>query len=376
MVKNVLEAFADLPDPRREHPNKLHKLIDIVVIALCAMLAKCETWEEIGDYGVAKETFFRRFLDLPNGIPSHDTFNRVFSRLAPGAWQDCFMKWMLSMSQLSQEKLLCVDGKMLRGSKASGTGKREPKQTALSMVTAWASENELVLTQLAFEKGCETSAMKDLLELLDLEGASVSMDAGGCHRAIAQSIVDKGGDYVLGLKANQGKLFDDVRWLFEDQLKEARLTDPAQSFDVAHGREETRTCWLLQNLDYLDQHHWPHLNAVIVVESQVLRQGRQSSQRRFFLSSHKYTAEQALKRVRGHWSTENQQHYPLDVLFHEDASRTRKGFAAQNLATLRRLALNLLNLDTHTLISKRRKRLKALLDDDYMLSLLGLHGAC
>ena len=376
MVKNVLEAFADLPDPRREHPNKLHKLIDIVVIALCAMLAKCETWEEISDYGVEKEAFFKRFLALPNGVPSHDTFNRVFSRVAPSAWQSCFMAWMLSMSQLSEEKLLCIDGKMLRGSKASGTGKREPKQTALSMVTAWASENELVLNQLAFEKGCETSAMKDLLELLDLEGASVSMDAGGCHPDIAQSIVDKGGDYVLGLKANQGKLFEDVKWLFDYSIKEAMPMDKAESFDVAHGREETRTCWLIQHLTYLDPHPWPHLKSVIVIGTQVLRQGKLSSQRRFFLSSRAYTAEQALARVRGHWSTENQQHYPLDVLFHEDASRTRRGFAAQNLATLRRLALNLLNLDAQTKISKRRKRLKALLDDDYMLSLLGLHGTC
>ena len=215
-----------------------------------------------------------------------------------------------------------------------------------------------------------------LLELLDLEGASVSVDAGGCHPDIAQSIVDKGGDYVLGLKANQGKLFEDVKWLFDYSIKEAMPMDKAESFDVAHGREETRTCWLMQHLTYLDPHPWPHLKSVIVIETQVLRQGKLSSQRRFFLSSRAYTAEQALARVRGHWSTENQQHYPLDVLFHEDASRTRRGFAAQNLATLRRLALNLLNLDAQTKISKRRKRLKALLDDDYMLSLLGLHGTC
>ena len=376
MVKNVLEAFADLPDPRREHPNKLHKVIDIVVVALCAVLAKCETWEEIADYGLEKEAFLRRFLELPHGIPSHDTINRVFSRLAPSAWQGCFRSWMLSMSHLSEEKLLCVDGKMLCGSKASGTGKREPGQTALSMVSAWASENELVIAQLAFEKGHETGALKELLELLDLEGASVSMDAAGAHQDIAQSIIDKGGDYVLGLKANQGNLFDDVTWLFDYHLKEAIPMAKAESFDVAHGREETRTCWLTQNLDYLDQHHWPQLRAVIVVESHTVRQGKQQSQRRFFLSSHNYTAEQAMKRVRSHWSIENQQHYPLDVLFHEDASRTRRGFAAQNLATLRRLALNLLNLDTHTEISKRRKRLRALLDDDYLLSLLGLHGAC
>lgn len=286
------------------------------------------------------------------------------------------MSWLLSLSQLSQEKLVCSDGKMLRGTKASGTGKREPKQTALSMVSAWASDNERVLAQLAFEKGCETAAMEALLVLLDLEGASVSMDAAGCHPDIAKSIVEQGGDYVLALKANQGKLYEDVCWLFDDHLKQARAMAHAQSFDVGHGRQETRNCWLIKDLDYLDVHHWPYLKTVIVVESWVLRQAKEQVQKRFFLSSHDFTAEQALARVRGHWSTENQQHYPLDVLFHEDASRTRKGFAAQNLATLRRLALNLLNLDTSTLISKRRKRLKALLDDDYMLKLLGLFGSC
>ena len=146
--------------------------------------------------------------------------------------------------------------------------------------------------------------------------------------------------------------------------------------DVIHGREETRSCWLIKNLDYLGAHTWPQLRTIIVIEAKVLRQGKLSSQRRFFLSSHDYTAQQALKRVRSHWSIENQQHYPLDVLFHEDASRTRRGFAAQNLASLRRLVLNLLNLDTQIHISKRRKRLKALLDDDYMLKLLGFYGAC
>lgn len=320
MIKNIVDAFAALPDPRREHPNKLHKLIDVVVISLCAMLAKCETWEEISDYGVEKEAFFRRFLALPNGIPSHDTFNRVFSRIAPSAWQSCFTTWVSSMSALSQDKLIDIDGKTLRGSRASGTGKGEPKQTALGVVSAWASENELVLAQLAFEKGCEPSVMRDLLELLDLEGASVSMDAAGCHQAIAQSIVDKGGDYVLALEANQGKLYEDVAWLFEYQLEQAMLSDEAQSFDVAHGREETRRCWLIKNLDYLGAHTWSHLSTIIVIEAQVLRQGKRSSQRRFFLSSHDYTARQALKRVRSHWSTENQQHYPrtyASVIFKE-----------------------------------------------------------
>lgn len=281
MIKTALDAFADLPDPRRGHPNKLHKLIDIVVIALCAMIAKCETWEEIADYGLEKEAFFKRCLGLPNGIPSHDTINRVYSRLSPQAWQGCFMSWLLSLSQLSQEKLVCSDGKMLRGTQASGTGKREPKQTALSRLSAWASDNERVLAQVAFEQGCETAAMEALLVLLDLDGASVSRDAAGCHPDIAKSIVEQGGDYVLALKANQGKLYEDVCWLFDAPLKQARAMAHAQSFDVGHGRQETRNCWLIKDLDYLDVHHWPYLKPVIVVESWVLRQAKEQVQKRF-----------------------------------------------------------------------------------------------
>jgi predicted transposase YbfD/YdcC len=370
----IVEAFAKLPDPRREHPNKLHKLIDIVVIALCAVIAKCESWEEIADYGEEKESFFKGFLSLENGIPSHDTFNRVFARLDPVAWQSCFMSWMLDVSHLSQTKLIALDGKVLRATKASGTGKREVKQTALAMATAWASENELILGQLAFEKGHEPQALLELLCLLELEGASISMDAAGCYPEIARYISEQDADYVLSLKANQGKLYEDANWLFEQQLEHNTQLESFETFDVAHGREETRKCWVITELDYLQAETWANLNTLIIIESNVLRQGKLSSKRRFFLSSHSYNPEQALARVREHWSIENQQHYSLDVLFHEDSSRTRSGFAAQNFAALRRLALNLINLDTNSKLSKRRKRLKALLNDDYLLELLGFTG--
>ncbi len=213
--------------------------------------------------------------------------------------------------------------------------------------------------------------------LLGLEGASVSIDAAGCHKEVATQIVEQGGNYVLSLKANQGVLFDEVNWLFEYQLAEAVEMDKSETFDVAHERQKTRTCWLMNDLSYFEQaaynlNGWKQLSAVIVVENQVLRQGKPSTKRPFFLTPHSFSAEKALTRVRAHWSIENQQHYPLDVLFREDASRTRKGFAAQNLAALRRLALNLLNLDTQTPRSKRRKRFKALLGDRYLLELLGL----
>lgn len=211
MVTNILEAFADLPDPRREHPLTLHKLIDIIVIAVCATIAKSDTWEEIADYGVMKEDFLRQFLELPHGIPSHDTFTRVFAKLDPQAWQTCFVSWMRSVSQLSEDKLISIDGKVLRVSKSKGKGKREAEQAALTMVSAWASENELVLAQLAVEdNGHELSIIPELLSFLELEGASVSIDAAGCHKKVAEQIVDRGADYVLSLKANHGQLFDEV----------------------------------------------------------------------------------------------------------------------------------------------------------------------
>ena len=381
MVKSIIEAFKELPDPRREHPQTLHKLEDIIVIALCAVLGKCETWEEIADYGVFKQDVLKKYLELPNGIPSHDTINRVFSLISPVAWQSCFMTWMSTMSHLSKEKLIGIDGKVLRGSKSTGTGKVATEQAALSIVSAWASENQLVLAQIALENnGHELTVIPDLLELLDLAGASVSIDAAGCHKEVAEQIIEQGGDYLLSLKGNQGKLYDAAKWLFDYNLSEAIPMDCTQTFDVAHGREETRTCWLIKDFDYLEQaqcnlHKWIHLNAIIVVQSEVLRLGKLTTQKRFFLTSHNFSAEQALIRVRKHWSIENQQHYPLDVLFNEDASRTRTGFASQNLALLRRIALNLLNLDIESNLSKRRKMLKAAHDDEYLLQLLGLEPA-
>jgi len=384
MVKNILEAFGGLRDPRWDHPNKRHKLIDIVVITICATIAKCEGWEEIADYAEEKKEFFKRFVELPNGIPSHDTFNRVFAVLDPLAWQSCFVSWMRSMSELSAGKLVAIDGKRLRGSKSSGTGKRDEEQDAVEIVSAWASENQLVLAQLAVAEGSnEIAAIPELLELLDLNGATVTIDAAGCQKEIAEKIVEQGGEYLLALKSNQKTLFNAVSDLFSDQLTqevEGVAMDKAETFDVAHGREESRKCWVIHNIHDIEQlklagcnlADWKGLNSFVLIESRVKRQGKESWDKRLFLSSLSCSAKDALSKARQHWSIENQQHYPLDVVFHEDTSRTRKGFAAQNLAALRRLCLNLLNLDP-TPKSKRRKRLKALLDDQYLLSLLGIH---
>jgi predicted transposase YbfD/YdcC len=378
MVTSIIEHFKELPDPRRNQHLVLHKVIDIIVIAVCATLAQQDTWEEIADYAEMKAEFLKQFLELPNGIPSHDTISRVFSLIDPLAWQVCFAAWMKAMGKLSGEKLIAIDGKTLRGSKASGTGKREQERAALELVTAWASENELVLAQLAVKNGSnEITVLPELLELLDLEGATVTLDAIVTQKEVAEQIIDQGGNYLLTLKANHGKLYEEVAWLFNYNLEQQVTLPQADTFDVQHGRQETRRCWLINDFRYLhmtDCHltTWKNLATIVVIESITLRQGKEYKDRRFFLTSLNEDAQTLLDRVRKHWSIENQQHYPLDVTFNEDRNRTRRGFAAQNLAALRRLALNLLNLDEDKKRSKRRKRLKALLDDAYVLQLLGI----
>lgn len=256
------------------------------------------------------------------------------------------------------------------------------------MLSAWASETRIVLDQLPLEgKSNEITVIPDLLNVLDLENATVSIDAIGCQKEIAKQIVAQGGDYLLALKANQEDFFQEVSWLFSYNQTEAIPMEQAESFDVAHGRQETRRCWLIKDFSCLREtvdnfDDWHQLTSIIVIESEVLRKGKTSTNQRFFLSSLDCSAQDALNKVRAHWGIENQQHYPLDIVFHEDANRTRKGYAAQNLAVLpgrppfpvlRRLALNLLNLHPQPKLSKRRKRFKALLDDHYLLQVLGVN---
>jgi predicted transposase YbfD/YdcC len=288
---------------------------------------------------------------------------------------------MQSMSQLSADKLVNIDGKTLRGSKSSGTGKRDEERAALELVSPWLSENELVLAQLAVPEGRkEIAVIPELLALLDLQGATVTIDAMGCQTEMAETIIEQGGEYILALKKNQKTLFNAVSDLFEDKLDQNAVIETVETFDVAHGRQETRTCYVVQDFQHLEHFKlaecnlsaWTKLTSLIMVQSQTKRQGKESTEKRFFLSSLALSAKDALTKVRQHWSIENQQHYPLDVVFREDTSRTRRGFASQNLAALRRLGLNLLNLDVTPKLSKRRKRLKALLDDTYMLNLLGI----
>jgi predicted transposase YbfD/YdcC len=303
MVTSIIEYFKELPDPRRKQHLTLHKLIDIVVIAVCATLAQQDTWEESADYAEMKVDFLKQFLELPNGIPSHDTLSRVFSLLDPFAWQACFAAWMKAMGKFSNEKLIAMDGKTLRGSKATGTGKRDKEQAALERVTAWASENELVLAQLTVpDKGNEITVLPELLELLDLEGTTVTIDAMGTQRDLAEQIIKQGGDYLLTLKANHGKVHDEASWLFDYNLAQHVTRAKAETFDVKHGRQESRTCWLIHDFSDLQTTDcnltgWKNLAAIVVLESITLRQGKEQKDRRFFLTSLHETAQMLLEKI-------------------------------------------------------------------------------
>lgn len=299
MIANIIEHFSTLKDPRRDHPSKHHKLIDIIVITLCAILAKSETWQEIADYAEEKHAFLKQFLELPNGIPSHDTINRTFSLIAPTLWQQHFASWMQTQTVESAEKIshIQIDGKVLRGTRSTGTGKRakQAKEPAVEIVSAWSSEQQLVLGHVTVASSSnEIKAVPELLKLLDLEGAIISLDAMGCQKETTDLIVQQGGTYLVALKGNQGLLHQAAKDLFEDTLNDKKSVYPnpdrISSFDVAHGREEERVCYVLKDLSQLiladcSVESWRDLRCLIVLETRTARQGKESFERRYYLSS-------------------------------------------------------------------------------------------
>lgn len=381
MLPNIIEHFKVLKDPRREHPNKLHKLIDIIVITVWGVMANLEHWEEIAEYARGKEMLLRQYLDLPNGVPSHDTLNRTFALIDASLWESLFGSWMEQQGAESQAKIRAIqlDGKSLNGSRSSGTGKTEGLQQALEIVSVWAGQERMVLQQTAVAEGSnEIKAARVVLAEMDLANTVVSMDAIHAQIETMALIRKNQGDYLVALKKNQRQLFRAAQDLFEDQ--DLATLEMSQTFDVGHGRQEQRTLYVLRDLERLKLadarfEKWVDLNRIFVLDKQVLRQAKPSSERRFYLSSLICNASEALPLVRGHWSIENQQHYLLDLTFHEDANRTRKGFAARNLALVRRLVLNLLAqhlLSAPKKLSARRLRVRAAWDDSFVPLLLGL----
>jgi len=365
------EHFATLTDPRcPQAPNSRHLLMDILIIAVCAVIGGAEGWEDIEEYGKAQAEWFADLLDLPHGIPGHDTFRRVLSRLDPEELTQCFIAWTQALSEVSGGDIVSIDGKTLRHSFDQATA-----TAAIHMVSAWASANRLVLGQLKVdEKSNEITAIPTLLHLLDLKGAVVTIDAMGCQKEIAKTITEQGADYVLALKDNHPTLSEAVT-LFLNDARATGFADIEHSYhetvDGDHGRIETRRYWITSDIEWLGaKASWSNLHSVGMVEARREIGDTVQIDTRYFLASLPAHAVRFAQAVRQHWGVENSLHWVLDVSFQEDACRIRKEKGAQTFAVLRHIALNLLRREPHHKRGIKARRKRAGWDRDYLVQVL------
>ena len=371
MRKSIWDRFAAVPDPRVDR-TKRHKLQDILVIAVCGVICGAEHWTDVEMFGKVNEAWFRTFLDLPHGIPSHDTFGRVFAVLDPDAFEAVVQAFVADLAGSSRGKHIAIDGKTLRGSfdQASAKG-------PLHMVSAWVHENHVAFGQRAVDaKSNEIVAIPELLKLLDVEEATVTIDAIGCQKEIAEQIIDQGGDYVLALKANQQSLYTDVQMYMDDGIANGFTgeQDFWETVEKGHGRLETRQVWTTSDVGWLQgRHDWPALGSLTAVERKRQVNGHCERKRHYFISSHPgHCAQRLGTLIRNHWSVEVQLHWSLDVCFHEDSCRVRMANAAENFSRLRRIGLMLLKQEKTGKSGIAGKRLRAGWDRDYLLKVLGI----
>ncbi len=373
--KPLVECFEGLPDPRLDR-TRAHNFIDILVIGLCATLVGGENFSDMERFGRLREEWLKGFLELPQGIPSHDTFNRVFSALDPHAFMECFGQWVQGICPNLSEEVVAIDGKALRRAVNQG-------ETIPYIVSAWASEHGLTLGQVKVnEKSNEITAVPQLLHALKLKGAIVTLDAMGCQKDIAAHIVERHADYVLALKGNHATAHEEVKAFFGDavppcatqcnETADAEQMGFWQTVDKGHGRIETRRYWQSTDIAWFqDKELWKGLKSFGMVESIRKEKGKSTIERRYYLSSLTLDIQRFARAVRGHWGVENNLHWSLDVTFREDDSRARTKNAAQNLATLRRIALNLVKKDRSINDFLRGKLFAAALDPNYLRHLLG-----
>lgn len=366
----ISKTFATLSDPRVDR-TKYHPLINIVTISICAIIAGCDDFASISEYGKSKREWFSQFLDLEHGIPSRDTFNDVLNRLNPEEFSQAFTRWVCSLGDL-RDDIVALDGKVMRGTLDKANG-----NPAIHLVSAWSVKNNLCFGQIKVaDKSNEITAIPKLLKLLDIEGSTVTTDAMGTQYKIANQIIASKGDYILALKGNQGEFHDDITFFLDAQIENQFNSIPHDVYttvDGDHGRIETRKVWVTNEVTWFVTQHprWSSVKGIIVIESQREIGGKTSYERRYYITSHlDKPAQFFAKAVRNHWHVENKLHWQLDVSFNEDKNRLRSGYAAENFSLMNKIALNLLKNETSIRLGVKNKRLKAGWDNGYMLKVL------
>jgi predicted transposase YbfD/YdcC len=372
IMADLMTHFSRITDKRK--PNGLrHKLLDIIVIAICGIICGADDWVMIEYFGNAKREWFETFLELPHGIPSHDTFGKVFALIDPKEFQASFLDWVHEIADITSGQLIAIDGKTVRRSHDHSKGKK-----AIHLVSAWASQNGVVLGQVRVDdKSNEIKAIPELLKILDIHGCIVSIDAIGTQKEIISSILEQGGDYLLTVKHNQGTLYAQIDQTFsvddENEFKDAPY-DYAKKVEKSHGRIEIRECWVTSDPEYIDyinpEGSWQKLRSLAIVKATRVIEAEASSQIRFFISSVKSGATRMMQLIRNHWEVENKLHWSLDVSFNEDNSRVRTGHAPENLALIRKMALNLLRQDKTKKCGAKTKRMLCAIDTNFLLEIL------
>jgi predicted transposase YbfD/YdcC len=381
---SIAEHFDDIEDIRIERGKK-HQLIDIITISICAVVCGADGWIDIEMYGIARKKWLEKFLELPNGIPSHDTFARVFSQINPDEFNKSFLSWVKGISKITAGEIVAFDGKQSRN---SGDDKND--KGVINTVSAWAASNRLVLGQRKVEgKSNEITALPELIQILDLAGcivtrrfggklppkSSLTIDAIGCQREIVKKIVEKDADYVIAVKKNQRTLYEQIKQLFKQAIETQGQDLNLSSFnskEMNRGREEIRNYLMItdvaERIDPLQK--WKKLTSIGMVESVRIINGKTSVETRYFISSLEKDAQKLAEGIRGHWSIENSLHWVLDVAFQEDNSRIRKDNAPANFAVLRHIAINIISQNKSRKLSVRSKRFLATLDEEYSTELL------